>query len=77
MNAGKDEKTGQIVLREGDRPVLQYNYRTVDPPEGYVEKIKKGNRKYAMARSNYIHPLYGPDGEIMTGDWNGGCPGTR
>lgn len=77
MRVEKDAKTGQLVVREGDRVVLQYNYRTVQPPKGYIEKVKGGNRKYALPRSNYIHPLYGPEGELLTLDWSKDHPHHR
>ncbi|HID24405.1 MAG TPA: hypothetical protein EYP14_18680 [Planctomycetaceae bacterium] len=63
-------ETGQIVISDGERPVLQYNYRTVPLPEGYLAKVPSGARKYAVPRSDYIHPPYGPDGEILTEDFS-------
>ncbi len=70
VRAARDPHTGQVVVTEAGRPVLQYNYLTVQPPARYVESIAEGNRRYARARSNYIHPLYGPDGEVLTQDWS-------
>lgn len=69
MRAIEDSDTGQWTLLEGDRPVLQYNYRTVEPGD-VLNLISEGNRKYAHPRSNYIHPLYGPHGEVLTKDWS-------
>jgi len=60
---------GRAVIREGDVNVLQYNHRTVQAPDGVMAKIAPGNQKYARARSDYIHPLYGPSGEELTLDW--------
>ncbi|MBP7053924.1 MAG: PmoA family protein [Phycisphaerae bacterium] len=77
MRAQRDPHTGQVVVSEGDRPVLQYNYQTVQPPTGFVESVDAGNRRYARARSDYIHPLYGPDGEILTADWSQDHPHHR
>ncbi len=57
------------VFVEGNQPVLQYNYRTVPLPEGFLEKVRPNSRKYARPRSDYIHPLYGPDGEVLTDDF--------
>jgi len=51
-----------VDVAEGDKPVLRYNYGTIPVPEGV------GGR-YAVARSDYIHPLYGPDGEELTKDY--------
>jgi len=49
------EKGYEILL--GDLPVLTYNSVTVYPPEGIEESYK---------RSGFIHPLYSPDGSVLT-----------
>jgi iduronate 2-sulfatase len=72
-----DSQTGQIEIRQGKQPVLRYNYRTVEPPDGLLDDVAAGNRKYARARSNYIHPLYGPNGEEITEDWSPDHPHHR
>ena len=77
MQATRDWHTGQIVVTEGKKPVLQYNYLTQQPPEGFVASVAPGNRRYARARSNYIHPLYGPHGEVLTHDWSQDHPHHR
>ncbi|TWT81053.1 hypothetical protein CA13_25000 [Planctomycetes bacterium CA13] len=77
MRAVKAPGSGQIEVSEGDAPVLRYNYQTVEPPAGYLEDIHANNRKYAVPRSNYIHPLYGPDGEELTLDWSRDHPHHR
>ena len=77
VRADRDPHTGQVVVSEAGRPVLQYNYLTVQPPAGYLESVQPGNRRYARARSDYIHPLYGPDGEILTEDWSKDHPHHR
>lgn len=68
MDVLKDETTGQYLIREGGKPVLCYNYQTNDPG-AVLAKIKEANLKYARSRSDYIHPLYGLDGEELTLDW--------
>ena len=35
-----------------------------------MKQISADNLKYARPRSNYIHPLYGFDGEELTRDWS-------
>ncbi len=70
MRAVVDPVSGGVDLFEDDQPVLRYNYRTVEPPDSVLEKVSAGSRKYARARSNYIHPLYGPEGEVLTEDWS-------
>ena len=70
MRAEFNQDTGRAELHEDDHHILTYNYHLVDPPEGLLEKIRPNNRKYAQPRSNYIHPLFGPDGEVLTHDWS-------
>ena len=77
MQVSRDLYTGQIVITQGDSPVLKYNYQLVCPPEGYVASVAPGNQKYARARSDYIHPLYGPNGEELTLDWSHDHPHHR
>ncbi len=69
MRVVTDAASGQCVIREGAVNVLQFNHQTVQPPPGVLAKISAGNQKYAQARSDYIHPLYGPSGEVLTMDW--------
>jgi len=76
MRARRDPASGQIELSENDTPVLQYNYAPVQP--GLVlASIAEPNLKYAVARSDYIHPLYGPHGESLTKDWSKDHPHHR
>ncbi|MBL9138437.1 MAG: PmoA family protein [Verrucomicrobiales bacterium] len=63
-----DPATGQYVARDATGPVLQYNYRTVEPG-ALLAKIAEGNRIYARSRSDYLHPLHGVRGEVLTHDW--------
>jgi len=60
---------GQYELTERDKPVLRYNYATIEPGE-LLKSVSADNRKYAVARSDYIHPLYGLEGEVLTKDWS-------
>jgi len=69
MQAARDCESGQIMLIENDQPVLRYNYSSVEPGE-VSKKVSADNLKYARSRSNYIHPLYGFDGEELTLDWS-------
>ncbi len=77
MQISRDLYTGQIVITDKDKPVLKYNYQLVCPPDGFVAAVAQGSRKYARARSNYIHPLYGPNGEELTCDWSHDHPHHR
>lgn len=60
---------GQYQLTEDGKPVLRYNYAAVGPGE-ILSVVSADNRKYAVARSNYIHPLYGLHSEMLTRDWS-------
>ncbi|MGC8642253.1 MAG: DUF6807 family protein [Isosphaeraceae bacterium] len=60
---------GSLEILDGGRPVLRYNDRVVAEPPGFKDKLSADNRQYAVPRCDYIHPLYGPDGEILTDDW--------
>jgi hypothetical protein len=68
IQAVRDTEIGQIVLLEGGQPILRYNYSTVEPNE--PSEFSAENLKYARPRSDYIHPLYGFDGEELTYDWS-------
>jgi len=43
-----------VTITDGDKPVLFYRTRATDPSE--------------PGRLNYIHPLYAPDGALLTED---------
>lgn len=47
----------QLLLEEGNQPVLQYNYNTVPAPGG-VDTLYN--------RSAFIHPLWAPNGVVLT-----------
>lgn len=69
MEAG-DEAGKPWTLSDGDKPIVCYNYATVPVPAGV------GGR-YAVARSNYVHPLIGPGGEVLTYDYSKDHPHHR
>ncbi|MDR2756918.1 MAG: PmoA family protein [Planctomycetaceae bacterium] len=74
-----NSETGQWLILENDKPVLQYNYKTIPIPKSYLDTVK-GNQKisiYAVPRSNYIHPIYDLDGEPITKDWSSDHPHHR
>ncbi len=74
VRAAFEKATGRVLITDAGKPVLNYNYQTVPIPEGYFEDIPAKSqpyaRKYAIPRSNYLHPLFGPDGQEITSDWN-------
>jgi hypothetical protein len=61
--------SGQWEIVDGSRPVLRYNYQIVREPAEVKGRVSAANRRYAVDRSDYIHPLYGPRGEVLTDDW--------
>ena len=69
MRAARDPATGQVEITEHGKAVLRYNDRAVEPGE-VLEQVSEGNRIYARARGDYIHPLHGVAGEILTRDWS-------
>jgi len=71
MTARYDKQHGWVDVAQGDAPVLRYHFATVPVPD----RVK--GRKYAEARSDYIHPLYGPDGEVLTADYPNDHPHHR
>ncbi len=91
MKASLDPVSGQVMIEEGGEKVMQYNYETVfekDVVYGEDEALEHHLRTatdtfvttsiYAVPRSDYIHPLYGLEGEMLTRDWpEGGHPHHR
>ena len=90
MEASTDSK-GQVIITEQGKPVLRYNYQMVyeddefafnglDANEYIVTKndtFMANQSIYAVPRSDYIHPLYGLNGEILTRDWSKDHPHHR
>jgi hypothetical protein len=76
MRAKYDETTGRVNLTEAGKPVLVYHYKNVPVPAEFSGNVTPAG-KYAVARSNYIHPLYGLDGASLTSDWNKDHPHHR
>lgn len=89
MKADQDPATGQIVISDEGKPVLQYNYKTVFekdaldtlPANKYIvtanDTFMANPSIYAVPRSNYIHPIYGLKGEMLTRDWSKDHPHHR
>src|SRR5699024_3188858 len=86
MRTFKDPDSDQIIIKENKQTVLQYNYETVyeeevirlanAKPEDFTRSEQDTfvtTAKYAVPRSNYIHPLYGLEGEMLTRDWPEGA----
>ena len=48
---------GALIIKEGDKNLLQYYFKTVYPPEGIDTSYR---------RSGFIHPLWSPHGQVLT-----------
>ena len=85
MKVELDPESGQFIIKEKDTKVLQYNYQTVyekdvirlsDEKQEEFQRAKNDTfittSIYAVPRSDYIHPLYGLNGEMLTRDWPDG-----
>jgi len=89
LTAEKNKVSGQIIISDGNLPVLQYNYNTVYEKDAVDTMPANKYRReasdtfmanpsiYAVPRSNYIHPVYGPSGELLTRDWSKDHPHHR
>lgn len=66
----EDNGTGRITVSGSGKPVLVYNFKTIPVPAGVTGQ-------YAVARSDYVHPLYGPAGEVLTRDYSPDHPHHR
>jgi hypothetical protein len=83
------DNNGQLIVSEGQRVVLQYNYKTVYEQDAldtlaanrYMREkndtFMANPSIYAVPRSNYIHPIYGLQGEMLTRDWSKDHPHHR
>jgi hypothetical protein len=89
MKVSEDPASGQVIITEGSKPVLRYNYKTVFekdavdtlPANKYLRQpndtFMANPSIYAVPRSDYIHPVYGPQGELLTRDWSKDHPHHR
>lgn len=91
MTAGIDAETGQVFIKDNDKPVLRYCYEMVYEDDEYafsglnankytateVDSFMSNPSIYAVPRSNYIHPVFGLNGEILTRDWSKDHPHHR
>lgn len=76
-----DEATGAYTITENGAPVLTYLFGEVPVPAGmtaphfgkgktdYDGAYFSDGSEYGGARSDYIHPIYGFDGETLTVDF--------
>lgn len=75
VRAAYDKETGRAVITDSNKPVLVYHYKSVPAPTPAADFGEQA--KYAVSRSNYIHPLHGLDGVPVTSDWNKDHPHHR
>lgn len=64
-----DAEHQYYTLMEGGQPVLRYNFGNVPMPAGVELKHFADGRPYGGERSNYLHPVYGLNGEVITDDY--------
>jgi hypothetical protein len=89
MQAKEDPESGQILISDNGKPVLRYNYKIVFEKDAidtlaankYIvtpnDTFMANPSIYAVPRSNYIHPIYGTEGELLTRDWSKDHPHHR
>ncbi len=91
MEASLDIETGQVFIKDKNKPVLRYNYEMVYEEDEFafngldaneyivtaVDSFMSNPSIYAVPRSNYIHPVFGLNGEILTRDWSKDHPHHR
>lgn len=89
MRANQDPESRQITMSENGKPILRYNYKTVYEKDAldtlaanhYIvtpnDTFMANPSIYAVPRSDYIHPLYGLGGEVLTRDWSKDHPHHR
>ena len=70
LSVSHDEKQDRWTLMDGERAILCYNFAAVPVPPGV-------GGQYAVARSDYIHPMFGPGGEVLTFDYSKDHPHHR
>jgi len=64
-----DDNGTSVTVLDGGKPVLAYHYGRMNPPKGIDAE--------RYWRSSYIHPLYGLDGDVLTGDFQRDHPHHR
>ena len=91
MVASIDTRSGQVYINDNNKPVLRYNYEMVYEDDVYafngmganeyvataVDSFMTNPSIYAVPRSNYIHPVFGLNDEILTRDWSKDHPHHR
>ena len=73
-----DQQRQAVDVTEGALPVLRYNQGTVPPPPEMAQHFEKDLKPpLYYARGDYIHPVFGPDGEELTDDYSMNHPHHR
>jgi len=60
-----DDNGKALTVLENGKPVLVYRYARVDPPAGGSATLDQER----WWRMDYVHPLYGLDGDVLTEDF--------
>ena len=69
-----DRAGKQFDISQGKLPVLRYNYGSVPVPEGTQKHFAEGE---SYERGDYISPMFGPSGEVITDDYPADHPHHR
>lgn len=78
MAVSLNEQRKAVDVTERTLPVLRYNQGTVPPPKEIVQHFEKDrDPPLFYARGDYIHPIFGPDGEQLTDDYSMNHPHHR
>lgn len=56
------DREGSLIVRAAGKDVIRYNHAVVSPPPG-ADPV--------YARSGYIHPVWTPDGRVISNDFPG------
>jgi hypothetical protein len=68
LQARADTQHRLVDISEANLPVLRYNHATVPVPPGIPA---------SYARGDYVHPLFGPEGQALTDDYSPDHPHHR
>jgi hypothetical protein len=72
-----EKEEGGYTFSEGSDPIMKYRFGMVPMPANRQPHHFADGREYGGPRSDYLHPVYGPNGEILTDDYPGDHPHHR
>lgn len=60
IQAVRNKSTEQVIFQANHKPILQYDGKATPLPAGYKPQYQRGG---------YIHPVWTPDGKVITDDY--------